>query len=273
MGQHTASMLNQVVHLAIWLAILGAVFVPLERYFTLRAAGQRREGLLRDLFYYFLNNILPNAVVAFGGALIAVGFARLLPSAWHDFVMRWPMGLRALGVFVIGEIGYYWGHRWMHVSPLLWRFHAVHHAAEHIDWLANTRAHPIDMILSRMFALVPVYALGLLQPTIPSRDLFVNLVLIFTQVIGIVWSFFIHANVRWRFGWFETVLSTPAFHHWHHSNDRAYRDRNFASTLPILDRLFGTLHLPHQFPEVYGIDTPMSHSLGGQLLDPIVPRS
>ncbi len=271
MGAKNLSIVQQVVHLTIWLALLTLVFVTLERFFTLRPAPGRRKELPRDIAYYFLNNLLPTAMLALCAAVLASAFGRLLPSAFTAQVASLPIWVRSLGVFVVGEIGYYWGHRWMHVNPFLWRFHAVHHAAEHVDWLTNTRAHPIDMIFGRLCGLVPIYALGLVQPGHAGETLPV-LALIASQLFGVVWSFFIHANVRWRFGPFEHLLATPAFHHWHHTNDKVFRDRNFASTLPILDRLFGTLHLPREWPEVYGIDAPMSRSLSGQLLDPIVPR-
>ena len=270
MSAQLVSIAKQIGHLAIWLAILTIVFATLERFFTLRAAPGRHKELPRDIAYYFLNNLVPTAFLALCGAALAATVGRLLPGAWHAWIGTWPTWAVALAVFVVGEIGYYWGHRWMHVSPFLWRFHAVHHAAEHVDWLTNTRAHPVDMIFGRLCGLVPIYMLGLIQPGHAGQTLPV-IALIVSQLFGIVWSFFIHANLRWRFGPLEHLVATPAFHHWHHTNDKVYRDRNFASTLPILDRLFGTLHLPRAFPEVYGIDAPMSRSLVRQLVDPLAP--
>ena len=270
MGAQHLSIVQQIIHLTAWLLILTLVFVALERFATLRPAPGRHKELPRDIAYYFLNNLLPTAVLALCGAALAATVGRLLPSGYNEWVGAQPIWARSLAVFVVGEIGYYWGHRWMHVSPFLWRFHAVHHSAEHVDWLTNTRAHPVDMIFGRLCGLVPIYALGLIQPGHAGETL-PTLALIASQLFGVVWSFFIHANIRWRFGPFEHLLATPAFHHWHHTNDRVYRDRNFASTLPVLDRLFGTLHLPRHFPEVYGIDAPMARSLHGQLLDPLTP--
>jgi len=74
--------------------------------------------------------------------------------------------------------------------------------------------------------------------------------------------------VRWRFGPLEHLIATPAFHHWHHTND-AYRDHNYAALFPWVDRLFGSLHLPgRQWPGCYGVDDPLPPTMAGQLLHP-----
>jgi sterol desaturase/sphingolipid hydroxylase (fatty acid hydroxylase superfamily) len=252
----------QVARLTAWLALLCAIFVPLEARFALRTAEGGRSGRARDVAYYYLNSLVPAAILSFAGAVLASAFTRALPQPWHQFVAGWPLWLRSLAVFLVGEFGFYWGHRWSHASPLLWRFHAVHHAAPHMDFLVNTRAHPVDVIFGRLCGLLPIYALGLAAPTGHSRDL----IPLLTLFVGTLWGFFIHANVGWRFGVFEHLFATPAFHHWHHTAD-ANRDRNFASMLPWVDRLFGTLHLPRkEWPRAYGIDAPMGEGLVDQLL-------
>jgi sterol desaturase/sphingolipid hydroxylase (fatty acid hydroxylase superfamily) len=82
-----------------------------------------------------------------------------------------------------------------------------------------------------------------------------------------MWGFFIHSNIRVRLGPLEWLLSTPAFHHWHHTR-HDHVDRNFAAMLPVLDRIFGTHHLPRSWPSEYGSDTPVASQLGGQLTAP-----
>lgn len=82
-----------------------------------------------------------------------------------------------------------------------------------------------------------------------------------------VWGFFIHANLRWRFGWLEWLLSTPASHHWHNSNDDpAHINQNFAPLFPWIDRLFGTPYLPKDHPPaIYGIPQRLGPGLVDQL--------
>lgn len=252
--------------LAAWLAILSIVFTVLERLFTQRRASGRREGLSRDLVYYFLNSLAPGIVLGLIGAVLATIVGRLLPTGYTASIAAWPLWARSLAFFMVGEIGFYWGHRLSHENAFLWRFHAVHHSAEHVDWLTNTRAHPVDMIFGRLCGLIPAYALGLAQPT-PNAG---GLLPVFLLLFGTVWGFFIHANVKWRFGPLEWLIATPAFHHWHHTNcDK--RDHNYASTLPWLDALFGTMHLPHrEWPPEYGIDDKtMPADVTGQLVHPL----
>ena len=243
---------TEVVRLLIWLALLAAVFVPLERLFALRPQKILRPQVAADLGYYFLNSLLPGFVLGLPLAILATAAHATLPDAAQQAIAAAPLWARmALGLLV-GELGAYWGHRWSHEIPLLWRFHAVHHEPEHIDWLVNTRTHPIDMVFTRLCALAPLYALGLAGPSEPGG----NAVAAFVLIVGVAWGFFIHANVRWRFGALEHVVATPAFHHWHHTMSGPI-DRNYAAMLPWLDKLFGTLHLPRgQWPADYGIAPP-----------------
>ncbi len=68
----------------------------------------------------------------------------------------------------------------------------------------------------------------------------------------------------------EEIISTPAFHHWHHTYED-HKDHNYAPMLPFIDRLFGTFYLPKTWPAEYGTSTPVAESLIGQIVDPFAP--
>lgn len=252
----------QILSLSAWLLLLCAVFVPLERLASIRRQAVLRPQLLTDIGWYALNSIIVGAVV--GGPIVLMGAAihQLIPTAVLDAIAALPGWVRLILGLVVGEIGYYWGHRFTHEIPLLWRFHAIHHSAKGIDFLSNTRAHPVDMVFARIWGFIPVLALGLTggSPTIA----------ILILMAGTLWGFFIHANVRWRFGPLEHVITTPYFHHWHHTNDDR-RDHNYAAMFAFVDHLFGTYVSPDHWPTEYGIDAPMPSSLGMQLLNPFMP--
>lgn len=167
---------------------------------------------------------------------------------------------------VAAETGYHWAHRLSHEVPLLWRFHAIHHSAEEVYFLVNTRAHPVDMVFGRLGSLAPLYILGLGGPAGASG----SLVPVIATLITTTWGFFVHANIRWRFGPLEWLIAMPAFHHWHHTRTGPI-NHNYASTLPWLDWLFGTAHLPDEWPEDYGIKDTMPLTLLGQLAYPLLP--
>ncbi len=264
--QHLLPFSLSILRLVVWLALLGAIFVPVERLCAAHPQKIFRTAILTDLLYYFLSSLVPSVLLSTPLALLAWGAHRLLPDGVATTVAQWPLSVRLVVALVVGEIGFYWGHRWSHEVPLLWRFHAIHHSAEHIDWLVNTRAHPVDMVFTRLCGLVPLYVLGLAAPHGGEASLVPTALLL----IGTVWGFFIHANVRWRFGLLERFIATPGFHHWHHTNDGAdVVDKNYAALLPWIDGVFGTLYLPKgQRPVRYGVDQPMSSSLFGQLLQP-----
>jgi len=260
--------LMQVLRAGMWLVLLAVVFVPLERLFALRPKHIFRKAVVTDVGYYFLNSLLPGFLLGFPLAMVALGVRHFEPAAFLKLMAGLPLWARLSAAAVVGEIGYYWGHRWSHEIPLLWRFHAVHHSAEEVDFLVSSRGHPVDLVFTRMCEMTPMYALGLVSPANLSGTAIPFLLIL----VGTTWGFFIHANVKWRFGPLEWLISTPAFHHWHHTNDGpAYINKNYAPVLPWVDKMFGTLYLPKdKQPARYGIDQPISPVLFGQLVEPFM---
>ncbi len=256
-----------ILRLALWLALLAMIFVPLERLFAVTPQKVLRKAIGIDLSYYFLNSLLPALLLSLPVSLLAWAVHRAIPGGFLAAAATLPLWARLLAGMVVGEIGYYWGHRWTHEIPFLWRFHSIHHSAEQVDFLVNTRAHPVDMVFSRFCALVPIYILGLGSPAGPSD----SVVPVAVSLIGTVWGFFIHANLRWRLGPLEWLISTPAFHHWHHTLTGPI-NHNYASTLPWIDRIFQTHYLPSTFPTSYGIKAKLPDSLAAQLTYPLLPE-
>ena len=266
MTQFFVFLLN-LLRLSGWLAILVVIFVPLEHFFAVYSHKTLRKGIGTDLCYYFVNSLVPAALLSIPIAALGWAVRHLVPSGLYTLVESLPLGAKVLAGFVAGEIGYYWGHRWSHEVPFLWRFHAIHHSAEEVDFLVNTRAHPLDMVFSRFCGIVPLYMLGLAGPTSASGG---STLPVLVTLIGTIWGFFLHANLRWYLGPLEWLVSTPKFHHWHHTKTGPI-DRNYASTLPWLDWLFGTHILPKEWPESYGIEAPVPESLLDQLAYPLLP--
>ncbi len=261
---HLIGVLNLALHLGVWLVLLTVVLLPLERLLVLHPHRRSARRIASDLAFYFMNGIIPTMIIAAPLAVVAALVRRATPEAYAQWVGDLPLAVKIIAALFIAEIGAYWGHRLSHQIPFLWRFHSIHHAPEHIDWLVDTRAHPVDIVITRLSGLTPLYLLGLAAPAGPGSS-----VAAAVTVFGTFWSFFVHANIRWRLGPLEWLVATPAFHHWHHTNDE-HRDHNYAALFPVVDRMFGTHHLPASWPPVYGIDKPPPDSFLEQLVHPLV---
>jgi len=128
--------------------------------------------------------------------------------------------------------------------PFLWRFHAVHHSSRHMDWLAGSRVHLVEVILTRSAVLLPLVLVGFSPDAVNAYVVLVGLQAVLA-----------HANLNVNFGWFEYLMVTPRYHHWHHARHPDYMDVNYAIHLPLVDMLMGTFRRPPpgSWPEEYGV--------------------
>lgn len=263
-SSHLLAILMSAARILAWLVLISLLFVPLERLFPLHPQKLFRRSLVQDLEYYLVSSLIPGLLLATPLALAAWAAHLLVPWRLQETVSAWPLWQRVVIGFLVGEIGFYWGHRWAHEIPFLWRFHSIHHGPSEINFLVSSRAHPIDSVFIRLCGLIPAVFLGVASPLGPDGTLVPALIVL----VATLWGFFIHANIRWRFGPLEWIIATPGFHHWHHTL-ADHRDHNYASMLPIVDWLFGTFYLPQTWPATYGIQAKLPTSLLGQMLYPI----
>lgn len=243
--------------------VVAAVFIPIERVFGLRSQRVFRAGWKTDLVHFVVNNLLTTvglviAVLAFGSVLHAA-----VPSGARAAIDGQPGLAQFIEAMLLSELCFYGAHRATHTVPLLWRFHCVHHSIREMDWLASGRLHPIDQAFTRSCAVLPLYALGFSKATFGAF-----------LAVSSFQALFIHANVRLNFGPLRWLVATPEFHHWHHANDPAHYNTNFAAEFPWIDALFGTLHLERgQYPDRYGISDPVPDGYLRQLAWPFAARA
>lgn len=224
-----------------------------------------RRGFLTDATYWLFTPFVTKAItracviaVAIPVALIIYGtLDRDLLERGFGPAARLPLWMQAVAILVIGDCVGYWMHRAFH-GRRLWKFHAVHHSSVDLDWLSAVRLHPVNDALMRVAGALPVLSLG-----------FAPLALAGVAPVLTLMAILLHANVDWDWGPLRSVIVSPRFHRWHHTDEAIARDKNFAGFLPLWDIVFGTYYMPKGArPTSFGTTTEVPSSLLGQLMFP-----
>jgi len=221
------------------------VFVPLERYLGKRRVSPLRRGWRTDIAYFFMSHVLVQFILILVTASTSTIAGLAVFPALKDAIQSLPVWAQFLIAVFVADLAQALLHRAYHNIPWLWRFHAVHHSSREMDWLAGSRIHFVEIVLTRSFVLLPLLVLGFSTPAVNAYVILVGL----QAVVA-------HANIGVRFGWLEYLLVLPRYHHWHHARQQDYIDVNYAIHLPLIDMLMGTFKLPpdqSQWPEEYGV--------------------
>jgi sterol desaturase/sphingolipid hydroxylase (fatty acid hydroxylase superfamily) len=241
------------------------VFIPLERMLAVRTLSPLRAEWRTDLVYFFISHVLVQFIlIAVTASTTAVAALVLFPvvKAWIQALPVWLQFLMAVFLADLFQAGL---HRIYHKVPFFWRFHAVHHSSRNLDWLAGSRVHIVEIVLTRSAVLLPLVVLGFSQPAVNAYVILVGIQAVLA-----------HANMRTRFGWLEYIIVTPRYHHWHHARHADYMDVNYAIHLPLVDMLMGTFKRPPPdvWPEEYGVmklET-VPRGIWAQTLMPLGPK-
>jgi len=228
------------------LDLLGStlVFVVIEKLFPLyRGQTLFRAEWQTDLKHFAVNHFIVGLALLSVNFLLHHLFGWLVSSSFQQAVQHIPFLPQLLLCVLVADLAQYWTHRAYHEVPFLWRFHAVHHSVKTMDWLAGSRQHMLELVVTRVCVLAPLYILGFSEAVMNGYILIVGFQAVFN-----------HANVHLRWGPLKYLLVTPDFHHWHHASDEEAIDRNYAAHYAFLDHLFGTaVKSPKVFPEKYGV--------------------
>lgn len=230
--------------LLVGFAVAALIAASLEVLVPLHDRRRKPGAYATDLTEALGNRALIVPVATAAVAVMEPVLTWLTPEAVPRVVtgLAWPARLAL--VLVLTDLAGYLSHRALHRVPALWRLHQVHHSSEHVDWLATSRGHALDVAFVLAALAVPSLVLG-----VPTEG---GVIIAFLYM----YPFVVHANARIPLQWLERVFVSPRFHHWHHAEDVAGHDRNFGTLLTVWDRLFRTTARPGGFPDSYGIGNP-----------------
>ncbi len=228
------------------LDLLGSalIFIFIEKLF----AHRKDQPVFRaewqtDFHHFIVNHMVVGFVLLATNLLVHKFFGWAANDGVRGWVQNLPFWAGVLLIILAADLVQYWTHRAYHEVPVLWRLHAVHHSAKSMDWLAGSRQHILELLLTRTLVLGVIFVLGFSKEVIDAYIVIVGFQAVFN-----------HANVSVRLGPLRYVIVTPNFHHWHHSQDQAALDRNYAAHFAFIDYAFGTAVKSDQlWPERYGV--------------------
>ena len=244
------------------LAAFALIFIPLEQLLPLhRNQRTLRPGLGVDALHVVVSGAFIQLGTVGTGLTLSYACALMIPERVQAAIRGQAGWLQFVQLLLLADLCFYLAHRLVHRVPRLWRFHAVHHSSEQMDWLATFRVHPVDQVLNSTIIAVPIVALGFSPAPLLAYALLYR-----------VHALLLHSNVNVDFGPLGHVFASPRYHHWHHANEPQAYDRNFGGQLVIWDRLFDTIYESDRLPARYGVGGTVPKGYVQQLLTPLLPR-
>lgn len=228
------------------LDLLGSslIFVFIEKLFALR----REQPVFRaewqvDMQHFIVNHMIVGFVLLATNLLVHKLFGWAAKEGVQAWVRDLPYPVALFMIILVADLVQYATHRAYHELPTLWRLHAVHHSVKSMDWLAGSRQHVLELLITRTLVLAPIFVLGFDKGVIDTYIVIVGFQAVFN-----------HANVSVRLGPLRYLIVTPNFHHWHHSQDDEAIDKNYAAHFAFIDYLFGTaVKSDAKWPKEYGV--------------------
>ncbi len=177
-----------------------------------------------------------------------------------------PAWLAIGASILVLDLAVYGQHRLSHAAPWLWRVHRLHHIDRDVDVTTAGRFHPVEMVLSMLWKMAVVVALGAPAAAVLAFEILLNAAAMFSHA-RIALPPAVDRRLRW-------LLVTPDMHRIHHSIHRDETDSNYGFLLPLWDRLLGSYRdQPRDGQDglvlgVEGQSSPRALSFTGLLLGP-----
>src|SRR5215472_4909989 len=262
-------MLGQTIEKVVPITIgLALVFTVLTHFWACNqtAPWWRKRELVTDIAYWFFVPVFARVfriglMVLGAGVVFNIHDADALIAFYdngHGPLAELPLWVQAVLFVVLSDFMLYWLHRMFHNGGF-WKYHAIHHSSEELEWISAARFHPVNLLIGTIGVDVVLLMAGI-SPN----------AMVLLAPFNTFHSAFVHANLNWTLGPFKYVLATPVFHRWHHTMLDEGGNTNFAGTFPLWDILFGTFRMPEsEMPNDYGKDeTTMPAEIVGQLAFP-----
>lgn len=196
-----------------------------------RPLTEPRTGHWRTNLALLVTDVLVLRFTLGAAALMTAEYSLQHGWGWFNSV-EWPGWLEFVLALLLLDFALYLQHVLSHALPVFWRLHRVHHTDLDFDLSTGVRFHPLEILLSMLYKMAVVAALG--AP--------VWAVLVFEVILNGA-SVFNHGNVHIpekTDRWLRWFVVTPDMHRVHHSSVVNETNSNFGFSISVWDRLCGT---------------------------------
>ena len=211
--------------------VLIVIFYSLEQLLNTQFQFKKRpQHLIHNILFlgvFYLLNLLWAIVIVFSIEWLNNHQIGLF------YLFDIPLWLKLVMGVMLFDFVTYWFHRMSHLTPVLWRFHRVHHSDTTMDASTFFRGHPIETFL--WFGTSNIIAAGIFGLDLIALGLYF--------LVSTPFFFLEHSNIKfpvWLDKTFGLIFTTPNIHKVHHEQDQFYTDSNFSDIFILWDRLFGT---------------------------------
>jgi sterol desaturase/sphingolipid hydroxylase (fatty acid hydroxylase superfamily) len=212
-----------------WVVIILATFALgiLLELAAIRFLKRKGEVPLKDSLLSIFLGLASDPVNAIFAFITAAALFAAAPFAIGDIPITWGSFLLC---FVLDDLRFYVHHRICHRVRWGWAMHVVHHSSTNFNMPIALRQSWMKHFTGTMMLKIPLILIG-----------FDPALVVFCGVLNATYQFFLHTETIDRLPrWFEYIFNTPSHHRVHHGRNPEYLDANFAGTLIIWDRMFGT---------------------------------
>jgi sterol desaturase/sphingolipid hydroxylase (fatty acid hydroxylase superfamily) len=221
-----------IISLLVWFA---------ELMFPWRKAQKAfRQDFWLDGFYMFFNFFIFSTVISGVYQVAEHGFSSFgftIQSLSLFNLTEFFWGYQLLIFFILNDFVQWFTHLMLHRTPVLWKFHKVHHSIVEMGFAGHLRYHWMENIFYKPLKTLVVMLMGGFEP---KQAFIVHFI---TLIIGHI----NHANIRVSYGPLKYVVNNPVMHLWHHAKQLPKGHQfgvNFGISLSLWDYIFKTAYVP-----------------------------
>jgi len=219
---------EMIIRLGSFVGILGLCAVAEVLYPRRKLKLDKKSRWYRNLSLVVINGLVLRFLIPLSAVSVA-----LIPNEYavlNYFAL--PQFIPIILCISLLDMVVYFQHWMVHMIPLFWRFHTIHHIDQELDSSSGIRFHPVEIVFSMFIKCLVVWVVG-----VP-----VEAVIMFEVILNAT-ALFSHSNLDIPIN-IDRILRkfivTPDMHRIHHSQLVNETNSNYGFSLSCWDKLFRT---------------------------------